>query len=434
MTTNNVEIKEEGLKELKNAINTLKQEQGCSAEEVSAVLSCTREEDGASPLHVASSYGHSDVIRTLVMSGADLSIRGRKGDYQDKTPYSCSGSVQAKEVFEVLMFEQIAVGHAAMVQRLLRGGLSPDIKDGSASQDSALHWAVAFGHADIAALLLRSGARVDYANARGESALSLAVKHSHLDIVAMLLDEGAVSGDQDLAALLPAAPPGAASSPAQAIRDLLRHPPAPTLLLSRQGREEVAAAAPALASEDVSAAAPSPRSHHSSDNNSNSNNNSSSSNSNSNSNSNNSSSGGSADTSASSATASTAAAESPRLFFWPPVRHQQALLLGEAGGAGSAPGRELCAGAQEPGRIDRLVVDAGFVMQMRAGRAAGRSHQRDRLFARYRFARPHQDLRQMRIACLETAAMVDLDHLAVTPGAAREGDRSRRRGKDRRAG
>ncbi|RYG63083.1 ankyrin repeat domain-containing protein, partial [archaeon] len=168
---------------MQNALNTLKQEQGCSSEEITALLSCTREEDGASPLHVASSYGHSDVIRTLVVSGADLSLRGRKGDYQDKTPYGCCGSGQAREVFEVLFFEQIAVGHAALVQRLLKGGLSPNTTDRSATLDSALHWAVAFGHADISALLLRTGANVHYCNARGESALALAVKHAHVDIV-----------------------------------------------------------------------------------------------------------------------------------------------------------------------------------------------------------------------------------------------------------
>ena len=74
---------------------------------------------------------------------------------------------------------------------------------------------------------------------------------------------------------------------------------------------------------------------------------------------------------------------------------------------------EPFAGFQEPGRIDRFVVDAGFVVQMRAGGAAGRADAADDVADLDVLADAHVDRRQMAVAGRELVAVVDLDHLAV---------------------
>src|SRR5690349_4622751 len=75
-------------------------------------------------------------------------------------------------------------------------------------------------------------------------------------------------------------------------------------------------------------------------------------------------------------------------------------------------------GAQEFLRIDRFAVHARFVMQVRAGRAAGRADLADDLADTHRLSDSHVDLRQMAITGREPVAVVDLDHIAVAAVAA----------------
>src|SRR4051794_13038474 len=69
--------------------------------------------------------------------------------------------------------------------------------------------------------------------------------------------------------------------------------------------------------------------------------------------------------------------------------------------------------AQEFLRIDRFAIDAGFVVQMRSGRAAGRADPADGLADLDLLADLHFDLRHVTVAGREAIAVIDLDHLAV---------------------
>src|SRR5580700_6461657 len=91
------------------------------------------------------------------------------------------------------------------------------------------------------------------------------------------------------------------------------------------------------------------------------------------------------------------------------------------------------AGFEEFLRIDRFAIDAGLVMQMRAGRAPGRADPADHLAAANALADANVDLGEMAVAGGKAIAVIDLDHLAVT--AAPPGRRycSRRRGVGRLA-
>ena len=50
---------------VQSAISTLKSK--CSPEDVNKIISSGRPEDDATPLHIASMLGHSDVIRALLV-------------------------------------------------------------------------------------------------------------------------------------------------------------------------------------------------------------------------------------------------------------------------------------------------------------------------------------------------------------------------------
>src|ERR1044072_8844902 len=69
--------------------------------------------------------------------------------------------------------------------------------------------------------------------------------------------------------------------------------------------------------------------------------------------------------------------------------------------------------AEELLRIDRVAVDARFVVQVRSGRASRRADLADDLSDADRLPDLDVDLRQMRIARREAVAVIDFDHLAV---------------------
>src|SRR5690242_9164255 len=75
---------------------------------------------------------------------------------------------------------------------------------------------------------------------------------------------------------------------------------------------------------------------------------------------------------------------------------------------------QFLAGAQKLLRVDRGVIDARLVVEMRPGRASGRSDQADHLACGDVFAGLHQNFRQMPIAGRNAVEMVDLDHVSIT--------------------
>src|ERR1051325_4620202 len=84
------------------------------------------------------------------------------------------------------------------------------------------------------------------------------------------------------------------------------------------------------------------------------------------------------------------------------------------GAAGAAlHGDEGAARLEEGHRIDRAPVDADLVMEVAAGRAAGRAHQPDQVAAVDALAGLGDALREVAVAGLDALAVVDLDHVAV---------------------
>lgn len=161
-----------------------------------------------------------------------MCARAATGEYAGKTPIQvATDSVQ--QVFVVMLFEQIALGHTEAVSRLLSGGIAADVRDGSSSDDSTLHWACSFGHIEVVRLLLVHGCNVNIRNAHGQLPLHLAVKSCKEDIVALLLLEGASLHAEDSNGKRPIdlLPTSSDNNLGAKVEQLLLSPPAPTMEL-----------------------------------------------------------------------------------------------------------------------------------------------------------------------------------------------------------
>jgi len=150
------------------------------------VISTGREEDGATPLHLAAHHDHKDVVRALLTAGADMCAR----DMEGKTPYL--GAAQGcRSVFHVFMLENVAMGQAEKVAELLRSGVPVDARN-EQDASTALHWAISFEQLPITAMLLQYGADPNALNASLHSPLHVACKtpsSASLAIIEMLLQE-----------------------------------------------------------------------------------------------------------------------------------------------------------------------------------------------------------------------------------------------------
>jgi hypothetical protein len=130
------------------------------------------------------------LITPLQNFGADPSILSTKGEFIGKSAYEVANS-SAQETFHVYIFEQIAMGHLASIELLIKGRVPIDICDDSESRDSLLHWACSFDQFQVAELLLKHDMKVDICNAHGQSCLHVACKSGKVNFIDFLLDHGA---------------------------------------------------------------------------------------------------------------------------------------------------------------------------------------------------------------------------------------------------
>lgn len=173
---------------MQNAIASLRETR--SAEELLAALSAIRPESGGTLLHVCSIAGHSDVIRALLNIGVDASVVATAGVYMGKSAYQTADPA-VLPAFHVYLFEKIALGHDKVIENLLDGGISVDLRDASAIDDSTLHWACSFGNVSVALILLDRGCPVNILNSSGQTPLHLACKNGSREVIELLLSRGA---------------------------------------------------------------------------------------------------------------------------------------------------------------------------------------------------------------------------------------------------
>lgn len=180
------------------------------------LVSARAEPGGSCLLHIGAAAGHADVVRALLHMGMPCNIVPDVGEHAGRSPYMCAAG-DAVNAFHVYFFEQIALGNYSTVMELLNSGVSAALRDGFASDDSALHWAVSFGKKDVAQLLLDHNCDVNSVNAEKQTPLHLACKNGGESMIQLLLERGARVDVRDLAGRIPsdvlsASSPVAASS------------------------------------------------------------------------------------------------------------------------------------------------------------------------------------------------------------------------------
>ena len=204
-------------------------------ETIANLISTGRAEDNATPLHIASSLGHADVIRALLSAGANLNVRASHGTLDGLRPYEACNSNVAREAYHVFLFEGIAMSDIDRIRALLDGGIPASVAD-SKTKDTPLHWAASFGSYAVTDLLLSRKPSVDVnaCNTSGQTAFHLACKSSSKSVAALLIKNGADLNIEDefgnLASdyVIPANFPS--TEDAIDLIDLLRNPPSPQAL------------------------------------------------------------------------------------------------------------------------------------------------------------------------------------------------------------
>ena len=173
-----------------------------SGEIVISTVSQIKSENGSAILHVASLYGHSSVVSTLLNNGADPNIATNDG----RTPLMIASENGYADVVELLLEKNVPVntqntegttaisiasqnGHSSVVSILLNNGADPNI----ATNDgwTPLMIASQNGHADVVKLLLEKNVPVNTQNTEGTTAIYIASQNGHSSVVSILLNNGA---------------------------------------------------------------------------------------------------------------------------------------------------------------------------------------------------------------------------------------------------
>jgi len=132
-------------------------------------------DDSTTPLLVAASKGHSDIVKLLLKNGADLAALD-----------DCGNNV---------LHVACAKGRADVVSRLLKAGCDALAKAGNGA--TALHLAARKGHDDVVELLLEHGVDIELVDSKGATALHAACSGGYEDVVALLIKKGADTGAED---------------------------------------------------------------------------------------------------------------------------------------------------------------------------------------------------------------------------------------------
>ena len=122
------------------------------------------------PLHVAASAGHSDILWLLTEHGADVNGRNEKNG-------------------EIPLHRASANGRLEAGQFLLNRAADIDVPNDS--KNTALMLATLRGHAEFAQMLLERGASIDARGSLGWTPLHWAAVSGRIDVVRLLLDRGA---------------------------------------------------------------------------------------------------------------------------------------------------------------------------------------------------------------------------------------------------
>ena len=127
------------------------------------------------PLFLAASAGHADVVQTLLEAGAAV-------DAACFHPHGWRASRQTP------LMGAAQNGHAEAVRRLLAAGAP--VGTLGPGTPSPLLLATQGGHTEVARVLIKAGADVEDRDMEGNTVLGLATEPGHEDLYALMLEEG----------------------------------------------------------------------------------------------------------------------------------------------------------------------------------------------------------------------------------------------------
>jgi ankyrin repeat protein len=129
----------------------------------------------ATPLHLASRYGHKQVACFLLERGADVSAQDR----DEKTPLHLA----------------LCWGHVEVAHMLIERGADVSAQDGN--EETPLHLASQEGLVEVVHMLIKRGADVSAQDGDGDTPLHLALRWDNVEVVHMLIERGADVSAQD---------------------------------------------------------------------------------------------------------------------------------------------------------------------------------------------------------------------------------------------
>src|SRR5262249_15537906 len=117
---------------------------------------------GETPLHIASRFGRSEVVKVLLAKGADVERKSGTFGYFALHFAAENGHLETAAV--------LLKNHASVMSRAALGR-------------TALHLASENGHEKLVLLLLKAGAEKNGADDVGKTALHFAASHGHKDVL-----------------------------------------------------------------------------------------------------------------------------------------------------------------------------------------------------------------------------------------------------------
>ena len=134
------------------------------------------------PMHVAATQGHADVLSLLLDRGADVDVRGDS----DVTPLYRASRFGKQEAGQVLL------------------DCGADINAGGNECQTPLSGALFKGHFEFARVLIQRGAKINFHNkSTGKTPLHLAAERASIQAVRLLLEHGADVNARDKHGLYP---------------------------------------------------------------------------------------------------------------------------------------------------------------------------------------------------------------------------------------
>ncbi|CAG7716281.1 unnamed protein product [Allacma fusca] len=189
---------EEAISQMKNAITSGRTDvintvlEGCmklgpqGAELKEKILSEQTVPEGTF-LHLATKLGLQDVVRALLIAGADPLSENKEGE----NSFELTQSETIQQVYVEELLRATAASNLIRMDQLIRAGLDPNSWDCDEKRNSVLHWAVSFANAETIAFLIERGAEVNCETRDGVTPLHDAVDRGDVEIVEILLKNNA---------------------------------------------------------------------------------------------------------------------------------------------------------------------------------------------------------------------------------------------------